>query len=73
MVFRRSKAAWWGNERHQLFTLIVFVILASLDNAARGVLPPLYAVMARHFQVSESALGFVSALGILVVAGTAVA
>ena len=70
---RLSKPAWWGGERHRWFTLIVFVILASLDNAARGVLPPLYAVMARHFQVSEAALGYVSALGTLVVAITAVA
>src|SRR5688572_5104336 len=73
MQYRFFKPAWWGGERHRWFTLIVFVILASLDNAARGVLPPLYAVMARHFQVSESAMGYVSALGILVVAITAVA
>jgi len=63
---------WWGSDRHKFFTVVVFVILASLDNAARGVLPPLYAVMARDFAVPESWLGFVSAITLLVVAVTAV-
>lgn len=67
-----NKLAWWGSPRHQLFTIIVFVILASLDNAARGVLPPLYAVMARDLVVAESSLGLVTALTILVVAVTSV-
>lgn len=64
--------SWWGNDRHKIFTIIVFVILASLDNAARGVFPPLYAVMARDFGVEESSLGFISAITILVIAATAV-
>ena len=63
---------WWGNDRHKIFTIIVFVILASLDNAARGVFPPLYAVMARDFDVSEASLGFISAVTILVIAVSAV-
>lgn len=66
------KPRWWGSDRHKFFTVAVFVILASLDNAARGVLPPLYAVMARDFAVPESWLGFVSAITLLVVAVTAV-
>lgn len=63
---------WWGSDRHKLFTVAVFIVLASLDNAARGVFPPLYAVMARDFAVKESSLGFISAVTILVVAVTAV-
>jgi len=71
MRFNR-KPNWWGGPRHRLFTLVVFVMLASLDNAARGVFPPLYAVIARSFSVTETALGVITALNILVVALTAV-
>ncbi len=66
------KPRWWGNDAHKFFTVAVFIVLASLDNAARGVLPPLYAVIARDLGVTEASLGFVSALNILVVAFTAV-
>ncbi len=59
---------WWGGERHVVFTVVVFVILASLDNAAIGVLPPLYAVIAEDFSVGEVSIGFVTALTILVMA-----
>jgi len=64
--------SWWGGNAHKLFTVATFVVLASLDNAARGVFPPLYAVMAREFNVPEAALGFISAASILLVAVTAV-
>jgi len=63
---------WWGGQKHKLFTIVVFIILASLDNAARTVFPPLYAIMARDFSVEESRLGFITAITILVVAITSV-
>jgi MFS family permease len=66
------KPGWWGGSRHRLYTVGVFIILVSLDNAARSVFPPLYAVMARSLAVSEAALGLVTAQNILVVAVTAV-
>ncbi len=47
---------------------MVFLVLASLDNSARTVFPPLYAVMARGLNVTEAALGAVTATSILVVA-----
>ena len=47
------------------------MVLASLDNAATGVLPPLYAVIARDLQANESALGWVTAVYILVLAAAA--
>ena len=53
--------------RH-LFAFTVFIILASLDNAAAGVLPPLYAIIARDLQASDAALGSVTAVYILIVA-----
>lgn len=55
----------------QLYTFLVFVGLASLDNAAAGVLPPLYAIIARDFQANEAALGLVTAVYVLVAAGSA--
>lgn len=55
----------------QFFTFAVFIILASLDNAAAGVLPPLYAIIARDLQASDAALGSVTAVYLLIVAGSA--
>ena len=52
----------------RLFAFAVFVVLASLDNAAAGVLPPLYAIIARDFATPEAALGFVTAVYVLIVA-----
>ena len=52
----------------RLFAFTVFVVLASLDNAAAGVLPPLYAIIARDFATAEAALGFVTAVYFLIVA-----
>jgi predicted MFS family arabinose efflux permease len=56
----------------QFFAFSVFIILASLDNAAAGVLPPLYAIIARDLQASDAALGSVTAVYILIVAIAAV-
>ena len=57
----------------QLFAFAVFIILASLDNAAAGVLPPLYAIIARDLQASDAALGAVTAVYLLIVAAAACA
>lgn len=56
----------------QFFAFTIFIILASLDNAAAGVLPPLYAIIARDLQASDTALGTVTAVYILTVAIAAV-
>ncbi len=56
----------------QLFAFTVFIVLASLDNAAAGVLPPLYAIIARDLQATDAALGAVTAVYILIVAMAAV-
>jgi MFS family permease len=56
----------------QFFAFSVFIILASLDNAAAGVLPPLYAIISRDLQASDAALGSVTAVYILIVAVAAV-
>jgi MFS family permease len=54
------------------FTFVVFIGLASLDNAAAGILPPLYAIIARDLQANEVALGVVTAVYFLVAAASSV-
>lgn len=63
---------WWGSNRHRLYTLGVFMVLASLDNSARTVFPPLYAVLGEVFDIGEARLGLVTASTILVSAMVAV-
>ncbi|MEM7118494.1 MAG: MFS transporter [Chloroflexota bacterium] len=55
----------------QGYSFLVFVILASLDNAAAGVLPPLYAIIARDFAADEAQLGLVTAVYIIILAASA--
>ena len=52
--------------------MAVFIVLASLDNAAIGILPPLYGVIAEDLSTSEFAIGVVTAVSILVAAVAAV-
>ena len=68
---RPIRAKWWGNRAHIIYTITVFVILASLDNAAIALYPALTKVMAADLDVSETRLGLVTALVILVSAITA--
>ncbi len=56
----------------RFFTFAIFVILASLDNAAAGVLPPLYAIIARDLNADETSLGFVTASYLIIVASASV-
>ncbi|MCP5098021.1 MAG: MFS transporter [Chloroflexi bacterium] len=53
-------------------TFIIFVVLASLDNAAAGVLPPLYAIISRDLNASEASLGWVTAVYFVIVAIAAI-
>ena len=55
------------------YTVTVFVLLASLDNAAAALYPALTKVMAADLGSSEGKVGLVTALVILVAALTAVA
>ncbi len=67
MAPRGGRPAWWGGRRHTWFTVAVFVVLASLDNAALGVPIPLIPVISEDLGVSETAIGVVTALNILIV------
>ena len=66
-----NRPRWWGGNGHIVFTIVVFVILASLDNAAIGIVPPLFKVIARDLSVTEASLGIVTAVSILITAVTA--
>lgn len=68
----RTTPKWWGNRPHIIYTITVFVLLASLDNAAIALYPALTKVMAADLDLSERSVGLVTALVILVTAVTAV-
>ena len=61
----------WHN-RKIIFSFGVFIVLASLDNAAAGVLPPLYAVITEALGVTDAALGGVTAVYFIIVALSAI-
>lgn len=68
----RSTPGWWGKRAHVIYTIAVFVLLASLDNAAIALYPVLTKVMAADLDLGEGRVGLVTALVILVTAVTAV-
>ncbi|MEV8512669.1 MFS transporter [Dactylosporangium sp. NPDC051484] len=57
----------------RVYSVVVFIILASLDNVAIGLVPPLYSPISRSLGVGEGALGVVTAVSYLVTAVAAVA
>jgi MFS family permease len=57
---------------HRVYTVVVFVILASLDNVAIGLVPPLYSPISRAFGVPEGAVALATALSYLITAIVAV-
>lgn len=68
----RSRPAWWGSSGHIVFTLVVFVTLASLDNAAIALIPAMVIPLTEALGTSETAIGVLTASVILVTAVTAV-
>lgn len=61
-----------GTKGHITFTIIVFVVLASLDNAAIALLPSMVLPISEALDTSEGAIGAITAVVILVTALTAV-
>ncbi|MFF5055778.1 MFS transporter [Micromonospora sp. NPDC000663] len=61
-----------GGRTHRLYSVAVFVLLASLDNVAIGLVPPLYGPIADEFDVSTGLLGLVTAVSFLISAVAAV-
>ncbi|MEV1143085.1 MFS transporter [Micromonospora sp. NPDC049799] len=64
--------AWGGGAGHRFYSVVVFVLLASLDNVAIGLVPPLYGPIADTFEVPQRLLGLVTAVSFLVSAVAAV-
>lgn len=58
---------------HRVYSVVVFVVLASLDNVAIGLVPPLYRPIAADLGVPEAAVGAVTAVSFLASAVAAVA
>jgi MFS family permease len=58
---------------HRMYTVVVFVVLASLDNVAIGLVPPLYSPISQEFGVSEGAIAGATAATYLVSAFASVA
>ncbi len=61
-----------GSATHRMYSVTVFVILASLENVAIGLPVPLYAPIGRGLGVSEAAVNLVTAASFLVTAVAAV-
>jgi MFS family permease len=61
-----------GGAAHRWYSVVVFVVLASLDNVAIGLVPPLYGPISGALGVSERLLGLVTAVSFLVSAVAAV-
>ncbi len=61
-----------GRSAHVAYTIVVFVILASLDNAALVMLPSMVLPVSESLGTSELAIGVLSGVTILVTALTAV-
>ncbi|MGC4807143.1 MFS transporter [Micromonospora sp. DT233] len=69
---RGPRAARGGTAAHRAYSVVVFVLLASLDNVAIGLVPPLYGPLSGALDVSQRMLGLVTAVSFLVSAVAAV-
>jgi MFS transporter, Spinster family, sphingosine-1-phosphate transporter len=47
-----------GHAGRRLYTVVVFIVLASLDNVAIGLVPPLFSPIAQTLDVSEGLVSF---------------
>jgi MFS family permease len=61
-----------GSSAHRAYSVVVFVVLASLDNVAIQLVPPLYDPIARAFAVPEGVVAGITAAGYLLTAVAAV-
>ena len=73
MPLTRRHPAWWGGRTHVTVTIIIFVVLASLDNAAAALIPAMVLPVTEALDTTEAAIGVLTASVILVTALTATA
>jgi MFS transporter, Spinster family, sphingosine-1-phosphate transporter len=73
MTSGAAAGAWRrGSGVRRIYSVVVFIVLASLDNVAIGLVPPLYGPIGSQFHVSKQAIGLVTAISFLVNAIAAV-
>jgi MFS family permease len=63
-----TRTRWWGGRAHIVYTVVVFIILASLDNAAIAVIPGMINPLEESLGTSDLALGAITGMTILVTA-----
>jgi MFS family permease len=61
-----------GGTAHRVYSVVVFVVLASLDNVAIGLVPPLYGSIGADFGVGEARIALATTLMFLLSAVAAV-
>lgn len=71
-AMQRVRSSWWGNPFHVAYTIVVFVVLASLDNAAIWLIPSMTKPVIAGTSSSTLAVGVVVSVQTLVLATTAV-
>lgn len=69
---KRVRPGWWGNPIHIAYTIVVFIVLASLDNAALAMIPSMVLPLSDAFGITAGAIGVLTGATILVAAVTAV-
>lgn len=62
-----------GGTAHRVYSVVVFVILASLDNVAIGLVPPLYGSIGDTFGVGEGHIALATTVMFLISAVAAIA
>jgi MFS transporter, Spinster family, sphingosine-1-phosphate transporter len=62
-----------GSPAHRVYSVIVFVVLASLDNVAIGLVPPLYGSIGDTFGVGEGHIALATTVMFLISAVAAIA
>lgn len=68
----QRRPGWWGGRAHIVFTIIVFVTLASLDNAALAAIPSMVLPITEALDTSKTAVGFLTATVIFITALSAI-
>jgi MFS family permease len=70
---QRARPGWWGNSAHIVYTIVVFVVLASLDNAALAMIPSMVLPVSDALNTTTGTIGALAGATIFVTALTAVA
>ncbi|MEV6345120.1 MFS transporter [Actinoplanes sp. NPDC051851] len=61
-----------GGTAHRVYSVVVFVVLASLDNVAIGIVPPLYGSIGESLGVGEGHIAFATTVMFLISAVAAI-